>query len=1184
GKVELEAKDLQVTRDGHVSLGSASVTAESGVLDTLGIGGLLPFDVTKVEVVAAVENQRISLSPLPDALGVTVTGRFDFTVFEEFPATPVITVGPLDPAGEQQATDISTDIDITFRVEDGTVKIQDTGPITLGFADLSLGPVTLGSTITLGGFVNGAFDKSEFGATVDMKWLGKGFGEEDGNKPGIFTLTSGLVVDGSLETGVNNGNITTTTLDLDASFSVSFENEEDAADPDAADPSPLTFTNAEINFGLLLTVNENLAVVPNPDNMPVFSLEEASVENVTVTIPKLVEMTATNATMNFMAGEYEPFLTFGGTQPQEDDAYDAQDPDSLDTVDGSLQLKFINPSLDGLGGEVGNFGVGFDKGALNDNDPETSPLKFYQQEGFFAAITIPEGFKFGLPDWLPIDVTKVGLRFHKSDVIGKIFEETREISLQDLTDVSLIFSGGLQGSDGTWPITAKVENIEVDIAELGDFLPEGDLAHFPITNLDALEFGIAPFDLGVITIAGILGFGLLDIDTDDDGSTDDKAFFAKVGGTFAYDGVGIGVELIVSEHGFIMGRLFAGFPVPIGTIVGGIIGSVVPGLGSAAGANVGTNTGFIITGFQGGLLFGDDPLPQICTPIDILRSEPFEAPLDLGLEDIRAAMEGAAQRTDDFGWGKGFQVVISGVLTNTNVAGLIGAKVTLGANVGYDLSGDSVSHSEACDPDEEDDPSPQDPPAIEIPAGFQLYGRADLEVFGQSLVGAGLAFDYSDPISPGLDIAFAMPGGGNSLLSLLLPADATFGVHLGTDGLVEGSVFAMQAFLTQIFDETTEANDALFGKVLEAVADKLNNNPDSLLSQILLDLESPPDMIDQAFLKDRLIGLDGIFSFDLNSALSQPWEQIETAATVATGLITELLALGPEVVLYLEEDVDLNETFNLLFDKLEQQLAQSLANVVVTDDDQVRSDLALMFKSGGTEPAEPSPVVTAFYEDWEEPFRVSIVAAKLQLAFAQTAGEILLAAGDTAINAFFETIDPELKIEGQVQPTILGFPLGEPRERVAVHLKKDLLQFEATFSILEKLLYGTFSSFVAPQFLPVSETLKARFAVHPENLLRDLALGEPPKLNLMTDPWEAVLAGELQVFGFKVSDVAGVLLPPESDNLHPGAIPPPGPALPEVRFDSNDDGSVDVIVLRDREDDLIQLDFEIVDNQYIVAG
>ncbi|MCP4812498.1 MAG: hypothetical protein GY888_08320, partial [Planctomycetaceae bacterium] len=490
----------------------------------------------------------------------------------------------------------------------------------------------------------------------------------------------------------------------------------------------------------------------------------------------------------------------------------------------------------------------------------------------------------------------------------------------------------------------------------------------------------------------------------------------------------------------------------------------------------------------------------------------------------------------------------------------------------------------------------------------------------------------------------AMPGGGNSLLSLLLPADATFGVHLGTDGLVEGSVFAMQAFFDSLIKGAIDDNQEVLNAVLDKVADKLETtHRDSQLAQILLEDSGDPEtvVINRAWLINRLLGgegVPGIFSTKFDIAPSaDDLIDYSKAKTVAAGLLTEMLALGPLVLVDEKVPVQIQEGSFEYKDLDDVWLRDAEGNIVEDPDGNPQVIDGAVVNLDGTPfkvfrendwagelaldsldlPDEVESQVINIIQRFEErltalrderlddlpdpdeadtdeekrarellehrlesDFQLSTAGAKLQVAFALMMGRTVFNAIEASFNTFFYIIDPELKIEGQVQPTILGFPLGEPRERVAVHLKKDLLQFEATFSILEKLLYGTFSSFVAPQFLPVSETLKARFAVHPENLLRDLALGKPPQLNLMTDPWEAVLAGELQVFGFKVSDVAGVLLPPESGNLHPGAIPPPGPALPEVRFDSNDDGSDDVIILRDPN----LLDFEIVDNQYKVAG
>jgi len=119
---------------------------------------------------------------------------------------------------------------------------------------------------------------------------------------------------------------------------------------------------------------------------------------------------------------------------------------------------------------------------------------------------------------------------------------------------------------------------------------------FPIRNLELAEFAIESIDLGGLTIGGGLGLGLLDIDADGDGVRDEKAMYGRILGQVAYSDVGVGVELIVTQYGPVLGRLFAGVPIPIGMLVGAVIGTVVPGAGTAVVAQIGDRTGFILTG------------------------------------------------------------------------------------------------------------------------------------------------------------------------------------------------------------------------------------------------------------------------------------------------------------------------------------------------------------------------------------------------------------------------------------------------------------------------------------------------------------------------------------------------------------------------------------------------------------
>jgi hypothetical protein len=210
---------------------------------------------------------------------------------------------------------------------------------------------------------------------------------------------------------------------------------------------------------------------------------------------------------------------------------------------GSLELAFGsdeegdgNP-LAGLGGSAGNFRVSFDTSATG-----LDGLLFTPLDGFFVTVLVPDGFKFGLPDWLPFDARKIGLKFDVD------LADDQPVQLEDLTISHLLFSGGLTGTD-LWPITGQVEGMEVDLGRLaayGQRLIEFDYAglsdlgpaiiergleffdglEFPITNLELVEFAIEPIDLGGIAIGGGLGLGLLPIDGNGDGVRDEQALYA----------------------------------------------------------------------------------------------------------------------------------------------------------------------------------------------------------------------------------------------------------------------------------------------------------------------------------------------------------------------------------------------------------------------------------------------------------------------------------------------------------------------------------------------------------------------------------------------------------------------------------------------------------------------------------
>ncbi|MGB8861681.1 MAG: hypothetical protein WCC60_20675, partial [Ilumatobacteraceae bacterium] len=151
-----------LTKAGRFGADSIEV-ASQGLAQSIGLGGLLPFDVTDVTVVFP-DNTDLN------RFEVSVVGRFDFAAFPDLGGfTPRVglggpTVTPDSPPEDNRFT-FSVDV---VSLRDGIVRPLDVGPITLGFDGLSTGDYVIGAEITLGGFVAGVFQPNVGGSlTVD---------------------------------------------------------------------------------------------------------------------------------------------------------------------------------------------------------------------------------------------------------------------------------------------------------------------------------------------------------------------------------------------------------------------------------------------------------------------------------------------------------------------------------------------------------------------------------------------------------------------------------------------------------------------------------------------------------------------------------------------------------------------------------------------------------------------------------------------------------------------------------------------------------------------------------------------------------------------------------------------------------------------------------------------------------
>ena len=367
--IHLELENLQLDRSGQFSLTRASLLAEN----RLGIGEFLPFDFTEITM-ESIDSGPITL----DEFDLTLAGTFDLSIFGADFVDPFIRVGDQDPDDEEDT------FDVTFRYQNNTVSIQNTGPIELGFTGLEVGEMVLEGSIELGGYVDGEFQTQVGGhialdATSAEQLVSESASDDptpdefDGDLGVSF---EGLTIDlaGTFTPGAfNDDNPGVTQLSLDGSSDVK-----------------LRFNVGELLelFGVNFSFHVDIS---NPDGefAPVIEprLDNLGVDYLRVAIPELFAVTATDATLNFTREEDQP----------------------LGVVE-SVGIDF--PDLVGMGGELdfGDEGLQIledgiiDFGALQGID-----ITFDAEAGSL----INEAFQF-----LPVEMERLGIRFKEDSDDG----------------------------------------------------------------------------------------------------------------------------------------------------------------------------------------------------------------------------------------------------------------------------------------------------------------------------------------------------------------------------------------------------------------------------------------------------------------------------------------------------------------------------------------------------------------------------------------------------------------------------------------------------------------------------------------------------------------------------------------------------------------------------------------------
>jgi hypothetical protein len=452
-------------------------------------------------------------------------------------------------------------------------------------------------------------------------------------------------------------------------------------------------------------------------------------------------LVATDVDVDFDPPAGEPLVTFGSLGVEFDD--DAGSP------------------LAGWGGTAGNFAI----------DADLTPTAL---PGFFVDITVPDDEQFGIPTFIPLHVDEVGITFPNVD-LGNI--PPGGFPITDLAAFKIRFSGGIEATD-EWPISASVDGLEVDLGKLMNL-------EFPITNLEGFKMGVEPFELvpGFV-IGGGLELRTIDVDGDPaPGEQIENVFYGRVFGTFEFEGIGAGVDLVVSEYGPVLAQVTVPLGIPLD---GGLVG------------------GIILSDVTGGLKFGGPGFPDPDRPVEILHDPAFDTDFPVNDATIRASVEPAVQ-DKEFTWDNGFTLALSGTMIHALAPGIVTGEVTLGANIGL---------------------------GTQAP-GLKLIGSGDISVFGMPMAGAAMLLDLRDPIAPKWDLAFETPQPGNPL-GFLTPAQTTFEVSVDTKGIVAGFALAVDSFVNDVVAGSLGVGQAFFDDALDELAAELEADHSRPLAQILV--------------------------------------------------------------------------------------------------------------------------------------------------------------------------------------------------------------------------------------------------------------------------------------------------------------------------------------------------------------
>jgi hypothetical protein len=416
-------------------------------------------------------------------------------------------------------------------------------------------------------------------------------------------------------------------------------------------------------------------------------------------------------------------------------------------------------------------------------------------------------------------------------------------SIDGLTDVRVRLSGGVVANE-TFPLSFALDGVEVSLARLTGLTPG-----FPIVNLDGIKAGMTPQEIAPgVRLGGLVSFGTVPVG---DGASARDAWYVQVAGLVGVSDIEFGGTAIVTEYGPVLISLTSPVGIPLGP------------------------SGLVLSSVSGGVRFNTE-VPSIDDPTELLNLPLSPINKSLSRAEIIAAIEPAVLDGVDL-WTRPFSVAASGHITSIASPGMAGGDVTVGMNIGF---------------------NPGD--------GVKLFVKGDLTAFGIDVGSGGALIDFTSPIEPLIDVAFALPGPSAGPLSLLMPAEGTFAMRIDTTGVAPAAAIALRTFVGRLAAGTLALGNEAFDAAARDLAAELDQQRHRPLAILLLDTDadgvlSPEESavtITPELLANRLFALLPASPAEASTLLTQRPELLTT-------VIGELLAGLDGVVVDGDVDADL---------------------------------------------------------------------------------------------------------------------------------------------------------------------------------------------------------------------------------------------------------------------------------------